>query len=157
MAKGRAKVGYHVPDRFKEGYGVSRKGIDRAIEFGATLIVSVDSGITAIEETDYAVNKERGFIQYDELFDPGWRTVKVVYRGGYTRSSQSAAVEGNVPDNLKLACALLVNFFYKRDVQGFSESTTEEGQRIPDRIPTVVNELIKPFVQDIKGVHGETE
>ena len=51
------KVGYHVPDRFKEGYGVSRKGIDRAVEFGATLIVSVDSGITAIEETEYAVKK----------------------------------------------------------------------------------------------------
>ena len=48
------KVGYHVPDRFKEGYGVSRAGIDHAIEFGATLIVSVDSGITANVEVEYA-------------------------------------------------------------------------------------------------------
>lgn len=51
------KVGYHVPDRFKEGYGVSREGVDHAVEFGATLIVSVDSGITANEETEYARSK----------------------------------------------------------------------------------------------------
>jgi len=52
------KVGYHVPDRFKEGYGVSREGVDHAVRFGASLIVSVDSGITAVEETEYA--KEQG-------------------------------------------------------------------------------------------------
>lgn len=48
------KVGYHVPDRFKEGYGVSKEGVNHAVEFGASLIVSVDSGITAIDETEYA-------------------------------------------------------------------------------------------------------
>jgi single-stranded-DNA-specific exonuclease len=52
------KVGYHVPNRFKEGYGVSRDSIDRAEEFGAKLVVSVDSGITAFEEVEYA--RERG-------------------------------------------------------------------------------------------------
>ncbi len=51
------KVGYHVPDRFKEGYGVSREGVDHALSFGASLIVSVDSGITAVEETEYARGK----------------------------------------------------------------------------------------------------
>jgi len=51
------KVGYHVPDRFKEGYGVSREGIHHALEFGASLIVSVDSGITAVDEVEYAHSK----------------------------------------------------------------------------------------------------
>jgi len=48
------KVGYHVPDRFKEGYGVSKEGVDHAVRFGASLIVSVDSGVTANEEVEYA-------------------------------------------------------------------------------------------------------
>jgi len=59
------KVGYHVPDRFKEGYGVSREGIDRALEFGATLIISVDSGITAFEEALYLREKGIDFIITD--------------------------------------------------------------------------------------------
>ncbi len=57
MSNFGVKVGYHVPDRFKEGYGVSREGINHAIEFGATLVVSVDSGITAIDEIEYAREK----------------------------------------------------------------------------------------------------
>jgi len=48
------KVGYHVPDRFKEGYGVSKEGVDHAVRFGASLIVSVDSGVTANDEVEYA-------------------------------------------------------------------------------------------------------
>lgn len=44
------EVYYHIPHRFKEGYGISEDGIYFAKERGATLIVSVDCGITAIEE-----------------------------------------------------------------------------------------------------------
>jgi len=59
------KVCYHVPNRFSEGYGVSREGIDRAIEFGASLILSVDSGITAFEEAKYLKSKNIDFIITD--------------------------------------------------------------------------------------------
>src|SRR5258707_772184 len=45
---------YHIPDRIKEGYGISSVGIDRGKEFGATLLVSVDCGITAITQVEYA-------------------------------------------------------------------------------------------------------
>ncbi len=51
-------VRYYIPHRFKEGYGIGRDGIDFAEEIGARLIVSVDCGITAVEETEYA--KEKG-------------------------------------------------------------------------------------------------
>lgn len=44
----------HVPDRVKEGYGISNSGIDRGKEFGATLLVSIDCGITAIDQVEYA-------------------------------------------------------------------------------------------------------
>src|SRR5690554_3877510 len=46
-------VHYYIPHRFKEGYGINSDGIRYAIKKNATLIVSVDCGITAIEEAKY--------------------------------------------------------------------------------------------------------
>jgi len=51
------QVRYYIPHRFKEGYGIGEDGIDFASEIGATLIVSVDCGITAVDETEYAKSK----------------------------------------------------------------------------------------------------
>ena len=48
------KLGYYIPDRFSEGYGMSRKAIDCLHERGATLVITVDNGITAIDEVAYA-------------------------------------------------------------------------------------------------------
>jgi single-stranded-DNA-specific exonuclease len=45
---------FHIPDRVKEGYGISAVGIDRGKKFGATLLISVDCGITAVEQVEYA-------------------------------------------------------------------------------------------------------
>lgn len=50
-------VSYYIPHRFKEGYGISEDGIQYAIDNDATLIVSVDCGITAVEEAKYARKK----------------------------------------------------------------------------------------------------
>lgn len=47
-------VHYYIPHRFKEGYGINPDGIKRAIELDADLIISVDCGITAIEEARIA-------------------------------------------------------------------------------------------------------
>ena len=44
----------HIPDRIIEGYGISLTGINKGKEFGATLLISVDCGITAIEQVEYA-------------------------------------------------------------------------------------------------------
>lgn len=49
-------VEIYIPNRFKEGYGISTIGIDEAIQNGTKLIISVDCGITAVEETEYAKN-----------------------------------------------------------------------------------------------------
>ena len=51
-------VEYYIPHRFKEGYGINPDGIEFSIQKGANLIVSVDCGITAIDEAKYA--KEKG-------------------------------------------------------------------------------------------------
>lgn len=51
------QVRYYIPHRFKEGYGIGADGIDFASKNEATLIVSVDCGITAVDETEYARSK----------------------------------------------------------------------------------------------------
>lgn len=54
MQKIGAQVTYYIPDRILEGYGISKTGIDYAKEINVSLIISVDCGITAIEQTNYA-------------------------------------------------------------------------------------------------------
>ncbi len=41
---------YHIPHRMEEGYGLSREGLASIAASGATLVVSVDCGITAVDE-----------------------------------------------------------------------------------------------------------
>lgn len=51
-------VDYYLPDRYREGYGVSFESIDWAQEHGFTLIIALDCGIKAIDKVEYA--QERG-------------------------------------------------------------------------------------------------
>ena len=53
-----SNIEYYIPDRYEEGYGVSIKSIDYAVEKEVKLIIVLDCGIKAIEEIAYA--KERG-------------------------------------------------------------------------------------------------
>ncbi len=48
------QVGFYIPDRYKEGYGVSEKGIRYAAESGISLVVSLDCGIKAIDRIQLA-------------------------------------------------------------------------------------------------------
>jgi len=45
---------YYIPDRYKEGYGISTQGIDYAAEHGFTLIIALDCGIKSVEKVAYA-------------------------------------------------------------------------------------------------------
>jgi single-stranded-DNA-specific exonuclease len=49
-----SRVGFYIPDRLIEGYGVSKAGIDKAHSDGVDLLISIDCGITAVEQTEYA-------------------------------------------------------------------------------------------------------
>ncbi|MHB8905836.1 MAG: single-stranded-DNA-specific exonuclease RecJ [Melioribacteraceae bacterium] len=49
-----ANVETYIPNRLTEGYGVSITSIDILKEHGVNLIITVDCGITAVEEIDYA-------------------------------------------------------------------------------------------------------
>jgi len=51
-------VFYYIPNRLKEGYGLSESGIAQAANLNISLVISVDCGITGIAEVAYA--RERG-------------------------------------------------------------------------------------------------
>ncbi|MEA4841194.1 MAG: single-stranded-DNA-specific exonuclease RecJ [Bacteroidales bacterium] len=60
-----SNIGYYIPDRYGEGYGISHKGIDFAAENGYKLMIALDCGIKAIEKIDYAKTKGIDFIICD--------------------------------------------------------------------------------------------
>ena len=45
---------YYLPDRLVEGYGINNNALDEIKSQGVSLIITVDCGITAIEEIEYA-------------------------------------------------------------------------------------------------------
>jgi len=50
-------ISYYIPDREKEGYGLSREGLDHAVRLGVSLIITCDCGINAVEKIRYARQK----------------------------------------------------------------------------------------------------
>ena len=60
-----SNIEYYIPDRYEEGYGVSRKGIDYAKQQGVKLIIILDCGIKAINEIAYAKKQGIDFIICD--------------------------------------------------------------------------------------------
>jgi single-stranded-DNA-specific exonuclease len=56
---------FYIPHRYREGYGVSKAGIDHAKENGFTLIISLDCGIKSIELIGYAKQLGIDFIVCD--------------------------------------------------------------------------------------------
>ena len=49
-----ASIDFYIPKRLTEGYGVSKFGVEFVKSKGTSLLISVDCGITAIEETQFA-------------------------------------------------------------------------------------------------------
>jgi single-stranded-DNA-specific exonuclease len=51
------EVGYYVPHRVDEGYGLSAQAVGQIIDEGAKLIVTVDCGVTAVEAAQVAADR----------------------------------------------------------------------------------------------------
>ena len=47
-------IEYYIPDRYKEGYGISTAGIDYAAANGFGLIIALDCGIKSVDKIAYA-------------------------------------------------------------------------------------------------------
>jgi len=52
-----AKVSFYVPNRLKEGYGLTSKTVHEAVRMGVSLIVTVDCGTSSVEEAALAKSK----------------------------------------------------------------------------------------------------
>ncbi len=59
------QIEYYIPDRYSEGYGISPKSIDYAIDNGYTLVVALDCGIKAVGKIADAKNRGLDFIICD--------------------------------------------------------------------------------------------
>lgn len=70
-------IDYYIPDRYDEGYGISRKGIDYAAKHGFSLIIALDCGIKAVEKIDYARKIGIDFIICDH-HNPGEKIPEAV-------------------------------------------------------------------------------
>jgi single-stranded-DNA-specific exonuclease len=65
IKKHYTNVGYYIPDRYTEGYGISFQGIDFAKENNFSLIIALDCGIKSIDKVDYATERNIDFIICD--------------------------------------------------------------------------------------------
>jgi len=65
LKKITSNLDFYIPHRYREGYGVSKLGIDFAKERGITLIISLDCGIKSVELISYAKELEIDFIVCD--------------------------------------------------------------------------------------------
>jgi len=57
LKKRYSGVHYYIPDRYKEGYGISKEGIEWAAENNIGLIITLDCGIKALDMTSLAKSK----------------------------------------------------------------------------------------------------
>ncbi|MEJ7780746.1 MAG: single-stranded-DNA-specific exonuclease RecJ [Daejeonella sp.] len=65
LKKYHSEIDFYIPDRYKEGYGISTQGIDYASEHGFSLIIALDCGIKSSDKIDYATSKNIDFIICD--------------------------------------------------------------------------------------------
>ncbi len=52
--RGMTNVGFYIPKRLDEGYGLNRQAVQKIYEDGYQLIITVDCGITGMDEIAYA-------------------------------------------------------------------------------------------------------
>jgi single-stranded-DNA-specific exonuclease len=72
-----SNVLYYIPDRYKEGYGVSFLGIDYAYQNNCKIIITLDCGIKAVEKVKYAKTKGLDVIICDHHY-PGDEIPKAI-------------------------------------------------------------------------------
>jgi single-stranded-DNA-specific exonuclease len=65
-----SNVEYYIPDRYKEGYGVSFQGLDYAYQNNCKVVITLDCGIKAVEKVKYARTKGLDVIICDHHY-PG--------------------------------------------------------------------------------------
>ncbi len=134
-----SNVETYIPDRYSEGYGISIKGIDYAVENDFKLIIALDCGIKAIEKIDYANKKKVDFIICDH-HNPGEKIPKAI-----------AVLDPKQPDcnyPYKELCGCGVGFKLAQAL------ASKRGQKIEDLIP-YLDLVATAIAADIVPITGE--
>lgn len=101
------RCGGYIPERLKDGYGLKTEALDKIKSKGASLVITVDCGITAIQEAEYAqsIGLDLVITDHHQLGDDMPKAVAVVNpkRDGEGHPCYSLAGVGVA---FKLICAL---------------------------------------------------
>jgi single-stranded-DNA-specific exonuclease len=65
LRKYHKQIDFYIPDRYKEGYGISTQGVDYAAENNFSLIIALDCGIKSVDKVTYASSLGIDFIICD--------------------------------------------------------------------------------------------
>lgn len=65
LSKHHSNLDYYIPDRYEEGYGLSKKGIDFAVENDFSLMILLDCGIKSVDLIEYGNSLGLKFIVCD--------------------------------------------------------------------------------------------
>lgn len=146
-----ADVFYYLPNRRTQGYGLSKKIIDELNENGSKLIITVDNGISAIDEIDYANELGIDVIVTDHhipgevlpnavaVIDPHRKDCKSKFKdfaGVGVAFKLVSAIEGGEPDELLLHFADFVAIGTVADVvalTGENRKLVKQGLRLINR------------------------
>jgi len=71
IRKLHSELDFYIPHRYREGYGISKAGIDFAKDNGFTLVISLDCGIKSVELIAYAKSLGIDFIVCDHHLPDG--------------------------------------------------------------------------------------
>ncbi|MEK7749330.1 MAG: DHH family phosphoesterase, partial [Bacteroidota bacterium] len=141
-----ANVRYYVPDRIKEGYGISNVGLDRAKEAGCTLLVSVDCGITAVKQVDYAksIGIEVIICDHHEPGDPLPKALAVL-----------DPLKPNCKYPFKFLCGCGVGFKLAQALSSNDFIRSKFGGSVEDRLKDYLQYVALATIADIVLLSGE--
>ena len=117
-----AKTGFHVPHRFTEGYGIQQAALEKAVEDGFKLVISVDCGIRAHEPLHWARENSLDVIITDHHLpdeDEGAPPAYAVLNPNQQGCQYPDKYLAGVGVAFKLAHALLRERGQERLIQGF--------------------------------------
>jgi len=140
-------VSAYIPDRYKEGYGLSYAGIDYAEHNNATLIICLDCGIKAIDKVEYANNKNIEIIICDH------------HRPGEDVPKATAILnpkQNSCDYPFKELCGCGIGFKLIQALQIFSKKPLENIWNYLDLVATAIGSDIVPINGEnrILAFHG---
>ncbi len=137
------RIATYIPDRYKEGYGISYMGIDFALDNNFSLIIALDCGVKAIEKVNYAAEKGIDFIICDH-HRPGAELPKAV-----------AILDPKRDDcdyPFKELCGCGVGFKLVQALASKDGKTVEDLWEYMDLVATAIGADIVPIVDENRAL-----